>query len=154
MHQPFQNSQPFWDDGTLSSFYIWGNRGSKKLNEVQGQLGRDWVRLCRNPLINSCNSSSYPFIDNRETASQGDKVTNLASQNESNPDVGVPGSTEVCAGQRAGHVSPCHLGGTQGQDWGHPQLQSRSLYTFWNTYTQPIFVHILDCELLYSSFNM
>lgn len=50
------------------------------------------------------------------------EITNLASQKKSNPDVSVPGSTEVCAGQWAGHFSPCHLGGTQSQDWGHPHI--------------------------------
>lgn len=70
--------------------------------------------LCSNHLVNSCNSSSYPFC--WEQRDSGDVVTNLASQSESNPDIGVLGRTEVCAGEGAGHVSPCHLGGTQGQD--------------------------------------
>lgn len=77
--------------------------------------------------------SLYPFCW-WQTISQGDVVTNLASQNKSNPDIGVPGGTEVCAGQRAGHFSSCHLGRTQTQDWGYPwlpEIHSRSLWTSW-----------------------
>ena len=147
---PNQLRKPDQEMGeTLGEFHVvwgrtkWGSARSWKSDSAQSReiiiirvMAFRFMYQQRSSLISrsfaritSLISPLYPFCCWR-TISQGDVVTNLASQNESNPDIRVPGSTEVCAGQRAGHFSPCHLGGTQSKDWGHPQL--------WGTHSRPL----------------